>query len=95
MRTFASVMIFGLLPILATPAAAHIACDHEYQIVNGQEIETPYCDDNNLAHVARQHGDRVRARDVRNDPSVKDAVCRFVGDDPRASGACNSPSSDN
>ena len=95
MRTLASVMIFGLLPILATPAAAHIACDHDFQIVNGQKIETPYCADKNLAHVARQYGDKVRARDLRNDPGRKDEVCRFIGGDARVSSACDSPSDEN
>ena len=89
MRTLASTMILGLLPLLATPAAAHIACDGDFQVVHGREIATPYCADRALARVAREYGYEVSGRQVRANPATKDEVCRFVGDDPAVYGDCN------
>ena len=43
------------------PAEAHIVCHDGFQVVNGREISTPYCNDNYLAAVARQYG--VKATD--------------------------------
>ena len=89
MRNLASMLILGLLPVLATPAAAHIACDGEFQVVEGHEISTPYCSDTVLAKVAREIGEKVTGREVRNNPNIKDEVCRFMGDDPRVRDDCN------
>ncbi len=89
MKTFACALILGALPLLATPAAAHIACDGDFQVVEGHEIATPYCADKALASVARKYGDNVSGRQVRNNPGTKDEVCRFVGDDPAVRGDCD------
>lgn len=59
-------------------------------MVGGQLINTPYCEDNYLAEVAREYGMRVSAAQVRNDPSVKERVCRLIGQDNRAQNACAS-----
>lgn len=61
--------------------AAHegIVCRGEYQIVEGRAISTPYCEDANLAKVARAHGDNVSTSALRNNPAVKSEVCRFLG----------------
>jgi hypothetical protein len=87
-KNLASMLILGLLPVLATPAAAHIACDGDFQVVEGREIATPYCADKALAKVARERGDQVTGGQVRNNPATKDEVCRFIGGDPRVSGDC-------
>lgn len=88
MRTLASAIVLGLPVLLAVPAAAHIACDGDFQIVEGREIATPYCADKTIARVARQLGDNVSGRQVRNNPGTKDEVCRFVGNDPAVYGDC-------
>lgn len=88
MKKLASVLVLGLLPVLATPAAAHIACDDEFQIVAGHEIATPYCGDRALARAARQDGKMVRGRDLRANPGLKAEVCRFVGKNPSVSSDC-------
>lgn len=61
--------------------AAHegIVCRGEYQIVEGRAISTPYCEDANLAKIARAHGDNVSASALRNNPATKSEVCRFGG----------------
>jgi hypothetical protein len=62
-------------------AEARIACDGDYQIVQGHEIYTPYCGDNRVAAKARAAGDRVTNSEVRNDPAFKDDLCRWMRGD--------------
>lgn len=69
-------------------AEAAIKCKGRYQIVRGQELSTPYCNDNYLAAVAREYGSRYSAATVRNNPNVKREVCRFVGHDVRVRDLC-------
>lgn len=68
----------GLLPI---SAQAGIVCRDGYQVVNGQEISTPYCGDNYVAAIARKHGMKVGDAEVRNNPAAKAQVCRFISSD--------------
>lgn len=82
-----------LIAIAAVTAAAGsanaaIQCDEDYQIVEGRPISTPYCRDNNLAAVARTYGYRVSDAAVRNNPSRKEEICRFIGNDIRVQTAC-------
>jgi hypothetical protein len=89
MKPFALMLALGVLTAAASPAAAKIVCNGEWQVVGGNEIQTPYCADRHLAKVARKYGDRVTARKVRNNPIAKDKVCGFVGADPSVAGICN------
>ena len=56
----AALLALPILAILAVangaPAEAAIKCSNGYQIVNGSEIATPYCQDNLVAQVARERG---------------------------------------
>jgi hypothetical protein len=70
------------------PAEAHIVCHDGFQVVNGREISTPYCNDNYLAAVARQYGVKATDEAVRNNPSLKDQICRFAGSDIRIKNYC-------
>ncbi len=73
---------------MATPANA-INCNGNFQVQrNGPPIATPYCEDTYLAQVAREYGMAVSAAAVRNNPSVKEKVCRFVGEDNRVRDTC-------
>jgi hypothetical protein len=77
----------------ATPAPA-ITCDKGFQTVQGNQIATPYCQDEYLAVVARQFGVKASADRIRNDPSYKREVCRIAGRDIRVQSSCpdqNSP----
>lgn len=71
----------------ATPAAA-ITCKDGYQLVQGNYLETPYCQDELLAKVARQYGMKAPASEIRNNPNFKLQVCRLVGHDIRVQQTC-------
>ena len=81
---------------LSSAAEAKIVCREGFQVVNGQEISTPYCNDGLIAQVAREHGVKVSEETVRNSPSTRSEVCRFVGSDIRIQHYCdnNGKSSD-
>lgn len=76
------------LAIAPVPAAAKIRCNGPYQIVNGNEISTPYCGDNYLAAVARSYGSGVTAREIRQNPSKKQEICSWIGYDTRIQEIC-------
>ncbi len=69
-------------------AEARIVCHDGFQVVNGREISTPYCNDNYLAAVARQYGVKATDAGVRNNPSLKDQICRLAGSDIRIKSYC-------
>jgi hypothetical protein len=78
-----------MLLVSSAVAEAKIECRDGFQVVEGREISTPYCNDNLVAQVAREHGMKVSEETVRNSPSAKDEVCRFVGSDIRIQNYCN------
>ena len=89
MRTmFLSVLAVTIS--LSRAALAHIVCHDDFQVVNGREIATPYCQDNTLAQVSRRFGRRVSDAQVRNNPGLKDELCRNFGSDIRVKSACAS-----
>ena len=84
-----AVVFFAAIGLLtAPPAMARILCDGNYQVINGQPLATPYCQDENLAQVARSYGMRVSGSAMRNSPSEKQRVCEFIGSDIRVREAC-------
>jgi hypothetical protein len=88
MRTSALAAAAAGMALLAGPAAAEIRCNGPYQIVRGQELATPYCQDGYLAWVAREYGMAVTASAIRYNPNVKRDVCRFIGRDIRVQQIC-------
>lgn len=76
------------LAFLPATANAAIACHDGNQLVAGHEISTPYCLDELLAQVARSYGMKISGHQIRENPSVKQDVCRFIGRDYRAQQAC-------
>ena len=84
----ACLLVLPLALFAGAPAEARIACHKGFQIVNGQPISTPYCQDALVAAVAQQRGSRVSADAIRNNPNLKRRVCRFVSSDPRLTEAC-------
>jgi len=73
---------------LSHPTSAEIRCQGSFQVVGGQLIETPWCEDNNLAQVARAYGTKVTAREIRSNPLLKQQLCRFIGYDLRVKDTC-------
>lgn len=82
-------LLTGSFLLAAATAASAIECQEDYQIVQGQPISTPYCRDGYLAQVARQYGFKTTAEAVRNNPSRKEEICRFIGNDIRVQTACS------
>lgn len=88
----ALLVVIASLPLvslqLAVPAEARIKCVNGSQVVNGDLIVTPYCQDALVAKVAQERGFRVTASAVRANPNLKRNVCQFVGRDIRIYNAC-------
>jgi hypothetical protein len=89
-RTLVGCTVFVVLG--SAGAQAGIVCREGYQVVNGQELSTPYCNDNYVAEVARQRGINVSNETVRNSPARKDEICRRIGSDIRIQHYCNTDS---
>jgi hypothetical protein len=68
--------------------AAKAKCKGIFQITKNGLISTPYCQDQEIARVARSYGWRVTATQVRNDPLKKVYICQVLGNDTRLKGAC-------
>lgn len=69
-------------------AMARIACKGPYQIVQGNLLATPFCEDGYLASVAREYGKRISGSAIRSNPSLKRETCQFIGHDNRVAGIC-------
>lgn len=65
--------------VIAPPAAqAAIVCKDGFQKSSNGWISTPYCNDAELARVARKHGVRVSDADMRANPARKYEICRLL-----------------
>jgi hypothetical protein len=71
-----------------TRPAAAIECRDGYQRISGNDIATPYCQDEYLAVVARRYGMKASGEKIRNNPNYKREVCRLVGQDIRVQTTC-------
>jgi hypothetical protein len=78
----------GLLVLAQSGAEARIACDGDFQLVNGLPVATPYCRDMNLVKVARTYGWKVSFDAIRYSESTKSQVCRAIGHDNRVQEVC-------
>ncbi len=88
LRYFPLTAVAAVAVLTAAPAEAKIACNKGYQMVSGQPIATPYCQDNYVGEVARAYGIRVSDAEIRNNPNTKRNVCAHVGRDNRIYIAC-------
>jgi len=93
LRLSGALIAAGALSVVAVgalsqPASAAIRCDGNFQITSQGPIATPYCEDNHLAIVAREHGMRVSASQIRRNVGIKEQVCRVVGHDIRVKNTC-------
>jgi hypothetical protein len=87
---YSAHLVVGLLLILsaASPAAARIECRGNFQITKHGPISTPYCEERQIARVARSYGMSVTDAEVRNNPNTKVYLCQIIGDDVRLKGSC-------
>jgi hypothetical protein len=86
-NVFGVATAFSIAVIMAHPAMA-IDCRNGYQLVQGNRLATPYCQDALLASVARQYGFKTSAAAIRENPNHKRDICRFVGRDIRVQENC-------
>lgn len=92
-----SILGAALLALVATPepAAAKIKCKGIFQVTKHGLISTPYCQEEEIARVARSYGWKVTAAQVHNDPLKKVYICQAIGNDNRLKGACGAYSGKN
>jgi hypothetical protein len=74
--------------LLAAPATARIQCRGNFQISKYGPIATPYCEEEQIALVARSYGQRVTGAQVRNNALLKVYLCQTIGSDSRLEGSC-------
>jgi hypothetical protein len=85
----ATLALAGLMSIAAaSPAAARIECRGNFQVTKYGMIATPYCEEENIARVARSYGMNVTGAEVRRDALKKVYLCQIIGNDNRLKGAC-------
>jgi len=84
--TFAVTALLALAA--ASPAAARIECRGNFQVTKFGLISTPYCEEEQIARVARSYGMNVSGAEVRNDALTKVYLCQIIGDDTRLKGSC-------
>jgi hypothetical protein len=70
------------------PAAARIQCQGNFQVTKYGLIATPYCEEEQIAFVARSYGQKVTGSQVRNNPLTKVYLCQTLGYDSRLKGSC-------
>jgi hypothetical protein len=73
---------------LASPAAARIQCKGNFQVTKYGLISTPYCEETEIARVARSYGANVSDAEVRNNPMTKVYLCQVYGRDTRLKSSC-------
>jgi hypothetical protein len=76
------------LAAVSDPAAARIECRGNFQMTKYGPIATPYCEEKQIAIVARSYGVKVTDSQVRNDPLTKVYLCQTLGNDVRLKGSC-------
>jgi hypothetical protein len=90
--TLASLATFAAAALLtvasAWPAKARIECRGNFQITKYGPIATPYCQEEEIARVARSFGMKVSGAEVRNNALKKVYLCQIIGDDIRLKGSC-------
>ena len=86
---FATLAVTALLALAAvSPAEAKIECRGNFQVSKYGLISTPYCEEENIARVARSYGARVTGAEVRNNALKKVYLCQVYGYDTRLKGSC-------
>ncbi len=65
----------AIIALSATPAAADVICQGDFQKVEGSWIATPYCSDHHIAKFADREGHHITTRQIENDSQLKDEIC--------------------
>ena len=86
-RMLLGAMLGATAVTLSLPAAA-IDCKDGYQLIKGNLLATPYCQDKLLFEVANARGFTTSFEAIRNDPNHKKELCRFLFSDIRVQMTC-------
>jgi len=78
----------ALTAMLTEPSEARIQCRGNFQVTKYVLLATPYCEEEQIAFVARSYGSKVTAAQVHNDPLTKVYLCQTIGYDSRLKGSC-------
>jgi hypothetical protein len=79
--SFRMLPIFSMgLVLLVSPVNAAIICDGGFQVVRGEPVSTPYCQDEALAAFARKNGARTSGDEIRRSSDLKRQSCVAAGD---------------
>ena len=91
-RGFAASLLGAAVMTFATlgPTAARIQCQGNFQVSKYGLIATPYCEEEQIARVARSYGWKVTASEVHKNPLKKVYICQILGGDIRLKGSCAS-----
>ena len=74
--------------LAAIPAEAAIQCQDGSQLIRGNWMVTPYCQDKLLFEVALERGFKTSFEAIRNNPNHKKELCRFLFSDLRVEMTC-------
>ena len=77
-----------LTAMLTVPPEARIQCRGNFQMTKYGPIATPYCEEEQIAFVARSYGQNVTGSQVRKNPLMKVYLCQTLGYDSRLKGSC-------
>ena len=77
-----------LTAVLTVPAEARIQCRGNFQMTKYGPIATPYCEEEQIAFVARSYGQNVTGAQVRKNPLMKVYLCQTLGYNSRLKGSC-------
>jgi hypothetical protein len=77
-----------MLVAYSGPAAARVQCKGNFQVSKYGLIATPYCEEEQIARVARSYGWKVTASEVHRNPLTKVYICQNLGHDNRLKGSC-------
>jgi hypothetical protein len=85
--TPATVAVLAALAA-AAPASAEIKCQEGAQLIQGNWMATPYCQDKLLFEVANARGFKTSFAAIRENPNHKKELCRFLFTDIRVQMTC-------
>ena len=90
LKTAEFVVLAAALALIGSTvdANAGIRCSGEYQLVNGQEISTPYCQDRHLVKVLAARGIDASAAGLRKSRTYKAQMCQLAAPEPSLLTAC-------
>lgn len=97
MNVFAAMLLSAAVLVVASPdsADARIQCKGNFQVTKYGLLATPWCEEEQIARVARTYGWKGTAKQVRNDPLTKVQLCYRYGSDTRLKGSCAGYAPDN